>query len=179
MITWDQLFMSMVFLVSMKSKDKNTHIGAVIVGPNNEVRSVGYNSFPRWLDDTKKERQEKPEKYFWFEHAERNAIYNATLMGVSLNDCRMYTNGVPCMDCARGVIQSGITEVIFHEKWYNDNEPKWKESCSKAYEMLTEAGIRVRAYKKPILRIIPWRDSGVYDIDKEPVPAATVSSLWE
>lgn len=163
-VTWDELFMSMAFLVAMKSKDNNTHIGAVIVGPDNEVRSVGYNSFVRGINDDVSERQEKPEKYFWFEHAERNAIYNATLMGLSLKNCRMYTNGIPCMDCARGVIQSGIKEVIVHKKWNDGNKLKWKESCAKARDMLIEANVKIRYYDKPILDIMPWRDGSVYEL---------------
>src|SRR3990167_7197511 len=102
MISWDESFMSMVYLVAMKSKDESTHVGAVVVGPDNEIKSTGYNSFVRKLNDHLTMRQERPEKYYWFEHAERNAIYNATLNGVSLKGCKIYTNGVPCMDCARG-----------------------------------------------------------------------------
>ena len=163
--SWDELFMSMVFLVSMKSKDRNTQIGAVIVGPDNEVRSVGYNSFARGLNDSVPQRHKSPEKYYWIEHAERNSIYNATLMGVSLKNCRMYTNGVPCMDCARAVIQSGINEVIVHKKWNNDNDTKWKKSCDTAKDMFNEAGVYVRYYNKPILTITPWRKGKIYKLE--------------
>ena len=45
--------------------------------PDNEIRSTGYNSFPKGLNDDLQERQERPEKYYWIEHAERNALYNA------------------------------------------------------------------------------------------------------
>lgn len=160
--SWDELFMSMVFLVATKSKDENTHIGAVIVGPDNEVRSVGYNGFARGIYDDNPERQQPPEKYFWFEHAERNAIYNATLMGVSLKGCRMYTNGIPCMDCARGVVQSGIKEVIVHEKWNNNNDEKWKESCAKALQLFGEAKVGYRFFDKPLLQIKAWRKGKEY-----------------
>src|SRR3989344_6389619 len=111
-MSWDDYFMTMVYLVASKSKDERTHIGTVIIGPKKEIRSTGYNGFVRGLNDAVSKRQEKIEKQFWFEHAERNAIYNATLMGISLLDCTMYTQGVPCMDCARGIVQSGIKEVV-------------------------------------------------------------------
>jgi len=143
---WDNLFMSMVYLVAMKSKDEKTNIGAVIVGKNNEVRSVGYNSFVRGLNDKVKERQERPEKYFWMEHAERNAIYNATLMGVSLKGCRMYTNGIPCMDCARAVVQSGISEVIVDKEWNDNNSEKWSEHTKRSLEMFKEVGVSIVFY---------------------------------
>ena len=161
-VTWDELFMSMAFLVAMKSKDKRTHIGAVVIGPENEVRSVGYNGLVRGINDDIEARQQPPEKYFWFEHAERNAIYNATLMGVSLKNCRVYTNGIPCMDCGRAVVQSGIKEVIYHKNWNLDNLPKWKESCGKSAGMLEEAGVKIRYYDGPILQIKGWRKGNPY-----------------
>ena len=77
---WKRYFFNIAEEVKKKSKDKNTQIGAVIVGKDKEIVSTGYNSFPRGIDDEKEDRQEKPEKYFWFEHAERNAI-NAPIQG--------------------------------------------------------------------------------------------------
>lgn len=150
--------MTMVYLVASKSKDENTHIGAVVVGPKNEVRSLGYNSFVRGLNDGILERQERPEKYFWFEHAERNAIYNATLMGVSLDDCRMYTNGIPCADCARGIIQSGIKEVIVDKAWDEGNSRKWGEEARRSLEMFEETGVGVRYYEGNFLEIYKFRN---------------------
>ncbi len=70
-MNWDKYFMSLVYLVALKSKDKRTKIGAVIIGPDNEIRSTGYNSFPRGIDDNVPERQIPDEKYFWFAHAEK------------------------------------------------------------------------------------------------------------
>jgi len=154
---WDSYFMSMAYLVAMKSKDNSTHIGAVVVGPDKEIRSTGYNGFVRKLNDKVPERQERPEKYFWFEHAERNAIYNATLTGVSLKGCKMYTNGVPCMDCARGVVQSGIIEVIVDKVWDNDNSEKWAENARRSLEMFREVGVNVRYWEGKLIDIVKYR----------------------
>jgi len=120
-IDWDTYFMSLVYFVAMRSKDKNTKIGAVVVGPDNEIRSTGYNSFPRGINDSVLDRQERPEKYKWFSHAERNSLYNAAMVGIPLKGCRMYTNGVPCNDCAFGVINSGIKEVVVDKEWNTNN----------------------------------------------------------
>lgn len=90
MIDWDAYFMSLCYMVSIKSKDQSTKYGAVIVGPDHEIRSTGYNSFPRGVNDNLSERQKRPEKYLWFEHAERNAIYNAARMGTPLNGTTLY-----------------------------------------------------------------------------------------
>ena len=156
-VEWDDLFMTMVYLVAAKSKDQRSHIGAVVVGPDNEMRSTGYNSFVRGLNDDVPERQKKPEKFFWFEHAERNAIYNATLIGASLKDCRMYTNGIPCMDCARGVVQSGIGEVIVDGNWDKDNSERWGEHARRSLEMFKETGVGVRYYYGGFVEVCKFR----------------------
>lgn len=140
-MNWDTYFMNIVDTVKEKSKDPNTKIGAVIVGSDNEIRSVGYNGFPRGLDDSVKSRYERPKKYFYTEHAERNAIYNAVRTGTHLKDCRMYTDSIPCADCARAIIQSGIKEVIV--KTIDINE-RWSESCNISMEMFEECGITLR-----------------------------------
>jgi dCMP deaminase len=163
-VDWDSYFMTMVYLVAMRSKDENTHIGAVIVGPDNEIRSTGYNGFVRDLNDDVPERQENPEKYYWFEHGERNAIYNATLMGVSLKDCRMYTNGVPCMDCARGVVQSGIREVIVDGNWDEENSERWAENARRSLEMFKEVGVGIEYWKGNFLKINKFRGGEVRKI---------------
>ncbi len=156
-MNWDDYFMSMAYLVASKSKDERTHVGAVVVGPNNEIKTTGYNSFVRGLDDNVKERQEKPEKYYWFEHAERNAIYNATLIGTSLKGCKMYTNGVPCMDCARGIVQSGILEVIVDRDWDKTNSPEDIEHMKRSLEMFQEVGVKVRYWNGELPNIEKFR----------------------
>ncbi|KKL71172.1 hypothetical protein LCGC14_2097570 [marine sediment metagenome] len=122
-MNWDDYFMTMVYLVSSKSKDERTHIGAVIVGLEKEIRSTGYNSFVRGLDDNVFERHQKPEKDYWFEHAERNAIYNAAKQGIILNNTIIITPGIPCVDCLRGIIQSGIKAIFTHKEWREETTP--------------------------------------------------------
>jgi dCMP deaminase len=153
-ISWDDYFMTMVYLAAMRSKDGSTHVGAVVVDDLNIVRSMGYNSFVRGINDEMPDRQVRPEKYFWFEHAERNAIYNAEL---SLRGCRMYTNGIPCMDCARGIVQEGIKEVIVDQAWDEANEEKWQEHAEKTLEMFEEAGVKVRYWEGNLVEIYKFR----------------------
>jgi len=148
---WNKYFMSIAALVSMKSKDQKTHHGAVIVGHNNEIRSTGYNSFVRGLNDNVPERQERPEKYHWFEHSERNAIYNAALHGVSLEGCTMYVSGVPCTDCARAIIQSGIKVVVALKKWDEVDSKLWSEHTVRTLEMFKETGVRLEYYEGEII----------------------------
>ena len=143
-LSWDNYFIEIARLVSTRSKDESTKIGAVVVGPDNEIISTGYNSFPRGIDDNRPERQERPEKYRWFEHAERNSIYNAARHGVALKGCRIYMSCfIPCTDCARAIIQVGIKEVILGNNGSNDKQ-KWVEEAERSKQMFKEAGVIVR-----------------------------------
>jgi len=144
---WIEYFLGIAEQVKLKSKDESTQIGAVIVGKDREILSTGYNSFPRGLDDNLPERQERPVKYFYFEHAERNAIYNAARVGIPLEGSTIYlTSGLPCSDCARGIINSGIKTVYCKRECTTKNKEKWMESQEIAYKMLLECGVKVVYY---------------------------------
>ena len=146
-MNWTEYFLNIAEQIKLKSKDESTQIGAIIVGMDNEVLSTGYNSFPRGLDDTIKERQERPEKYFWIEHAERNAIYNAARIGVSLKNSTIYlTSGVPCMDCARAIVNVGIQVVWCKEECTTNNKEKWEESQEKSMKLFNECNVMVYFY---------------------------------
>jgi dCMP deaminase len=140
-MNWDEYFINIAEQVKLKSKDNKTKIGVVIVGKDNEIVSTGYNSFPRGINDDVEERQERPEKYFWFEHAERNAIYNAARIGVSTLGTTMYmTCGISCADCARAIINSGISKIVLREGKGATNI-KWQESAERSMIMFKEAGV--------------------------------------
>lgn len=144
---WVEYFLEIAETIKKKSKDRNTKIGALIVGDNNEIVSTGYNSFPRGIDDSVEERQQRPEKYYWFEHAERNAIYNAALIGVSTKGKKMFlTCGVPCTDCARGIISSGISEIWCKKEDTTRNKELWSEHSKRSIVMFNESGIKINYY---------------------------------
>jgi len=144
--SWDEYFISMAHLASTKSKDKSTHVGAIIVGKNNEVISTGMNGFVRGLDDNLEERQQRPEKYFWMEHAERNAIYNAARTGAKLEGTKIYITAMACMDCARAIVQSGIKEVIIDTNKDFENRNEWEESMQKTIQLFKETDIKLRYF---------------------------------
>ena len=110
--SWDQYYLDICKVVATRSKDPNTQVGCVIIGPNREIRSTGYNSFPRGIRDDVPERLERPTKYLWIEHAERNAICNAARAGTATEGCTIFVEIMPCMDCARAIVQAGIVEVV-------------------------------------------------------------------
>ncbi len=163
-MNWNQYFMTLCYFLSMKSKDEKTKHGAVIVGQDNEIRSTGYNSFPRGIKDYVEERQERPEKYFWFEHAERNAIYNAARIGVSTKDCILYVEGIPCMDCARAIVQAGIKKVVVHKQYVEDQAKKegqgiWNDHSKRTIVLFEEAFVELEYYDGEIIRNIHgWRN---------------------
>jgi dCMP deaminase len=144
MADWDQRFMDLALHIAEWSKDRSTKVGCVIVGPQNEIRAIGYNGFVRGTDDDNDDRHRRPDKYYWTEHAERNAIYHAALLGVSLRGCRMYLPWFPCIDCARAIVQSGIEELIGVEP--DISNEKWGADFSRAVELFKETDTKVRFY---------------------------------
>ncbi len=143
-MSWDQKFMKLALHIASWSKDRSRKVGAVIIGPDNEIRSTGYNGIPRGVRDDVEARysKETKEKYLWAAHAERNAVYNAARIGVSVKGCRLYTTLYPCVDCVIAIIQSGVAELITPEPNFND--PQWGEGYKRAKVMLEEAKIVVR-----------------------------------
>ena len=135
---WDKRFLEMAKLVASWSKDPSTQVGAVAVR-NRTVIAQGYNGFPRGVDDHELYYLNKAIKYKRIVHAEMNAIYNAAENGVSLKDSTIYVIGLPiCHDCAKGLIQAGISRVVTPEQEIPEN---WQESISSSISMFKEAGV--------------------------------------
>jgi dCMP deaminase len=141
---WDKRFMLLAHQIAHWSKEKGRRVGAVVVGPDKEIRSTGFNGFPRGVRDDVEARhsRETGAKYLWSSHAERNAIYNAARIGVALKGCVMYVPWFPCVECAKAIIQAGICEVVAYEPDYA--EPKWGADFGVVQEMFREAGVTVR-----------------------------------
>lgn len=139
---WDQRWMSVARLVASWSKDRSRKCGAVIVDNRNVLIAVGWNGFPRGLHDEVDARHERPAKYKWTEHAERNAIFNAAANGHATSGARIYIPWYPCADCARAIIQSGIVEMIAVEPDWAD--AIWAADFLVVREMLAEACVTVR-----------------------------------
>jgi len=143
---WDTYFLQLAMLAGSRSKDPSTKVGAVIVGPDREIRSTGYNGFPRGVEDYP-DRWERPEKYKWVVHAEANAVLAAARMGTSLLGCTLYMpyDAPPCMGCCAQIIQAGIEEVVVgHIPWPGIGSGLHYHVDSDAEMMLTEAGVLFR-----------------------------------
>ncbi len=140
---WAKRFLGLCDHVSSWSEDRDFQVGCVIVGPGQEIRATGYNGLPRGVASDDDERFDRPsgEKFFWIEHAERNAIYNAARSGAQLAGCTLYVNRFPCADCGRGIIQSGIACVVCPP--IPEADGALDHSFQVSAKMLDEAGIDV------------------------------------
>lgn len=143
-INWDEYFMGIALLSSLRSKDPNTKVGACIVDEDNKVVSIGYNGMPRKLDEDNlswNKGEGLDSKYLYVCHAEFNAILN-TRNGSALKNCILYVTLFPCNECAKAIIQVGIKEVVYLDNKYED---QLNTIASK--KMLDLAGIKLRKYQ--------------------------------
>lgn len=136
---WQRKMYDLAKYLTGWSKDPSHKVAAVIINDHNHVLGIGYNGFPRRIDESITERHTRPAKYLYTEHAERNAIYNVarTLLQGSTITLQWY----PCADCARAIIQCGIKTVICEEPDWND--PRWSESFIASKQMFSEADVEV------------------------------------
>jgi dCMP deaminase len=136
---WDKRMMESAKLIASWSKDRNRKVGCVVVAPDHAILSSGFNGFPRGVNDDLDERHERPAKYKFTEHAERNAIYNAARHGIKLEGGTIYIPWYPCADCARAIVQSGIKTMVAGSPNFDD--PRWGEDFKAAEIMLAEGGV--------------------------------------
>lgn len=138
---WDTRFLRLAAHVSEWSKDPSTQVGAVICDNQNRVVSLGYNGFPRGINDDDRllDRETKLE---YIVHAEINAIL---LANKSLENCTLYTYPLfPCSRCCSQIIQTGIKKIISVQ----NNSERWKKSIELSMNMAKEADIECFIYDK-------------------------------
>ena len=140
-ITWDEYFMGIAMLSSMRSKDPNTQVGACIVNQDRKIVGTGYNGFPTGCSDDvlpwARTGAPLETKYPFVYHAELNAILNS--ISRDLRGCTLYVVMFPCNECAKAIIQSGIREVIYRDNKYPDSD-----SVKASTMMLESAGVKLR-----------------------------------
>ena len=140
--------MRLAYRQALMSPDPSTQTGAVIINPMSNVIGLGFNGYPNGVHH-KEERLVRPLKYKVIEHAERNAIFNAGVAGSTCAGATLVALWAACPDCARAIIQSGITRVISHSFYSSVDQPlnggrrDWDEEIDIAFIMLEEAGVEV------------------------------------
>ncbi|MCH2436104.1 MAG: dCMP deaminase family protein [Candidatus Thalassarchaeum sp.] len=140
---WDKRFLALASHIAGWSKDPSTQVGCVVVGPDREIRSTGFNGFPRGIEDSIARLENRELKYPLICHAEENAIMHAARIGISLKGCTAYVTWPPCSRCARSLIQAGVDEVVYPAE--SEIPERWADDFEIATSMMNEAGLAVRS----------------------------------
>jgi len=159
---WRERYMGLARHIAQWSKDPTTKVGAVIVGADRRNIAMGYNGFPRGVQDLDERYQDRPTKYLFTQHAERNALDNATF------DCRggmLATTMFPCVECAKSMVSKGIKVLISEPVPQAVSFPSWRDTIPTALTIFEEAGVVLR-FVEPALEGVPkepalgqrWRD---------------------
>jgi len=138
---WISRFLDLAKNISEWSRDTSSQVGAVIVRPDRTIASVGFNGFPRGVEDSPERISNRDTKLLYTIHAEMNAILSAKepLKGYSL----FVWPFQPCAHCAASIIQSGIKEVYCPFNAHLDSYERWADSFKAALQMFDEAEVRV------------------------------------
>ena len=141
-VMWDIRFLRLAKEISTWSKDPSTKVGSILIDEKNNIISTGYNGFPRGILDTTERYSDRTLRLNLTIHAEMNSILYARrdLMGATL-----YTTCMPCVDCTKTIIQSGIKTVVS----YKDEpfEQRWADSIALTVQYLSEAKISLIKYE--------------------------------
>lgn len=125
------------------SKYPGTRVGCVILGSGFEVRAQGWNGAPRGSNaDADGRLADRDTRLLWASHAEANAIANAARAGTSLVDSTMVVTLMPCMSCAKLVVQAGVVRVLCPVP-NAEFEEKWKEDFAATRELFRECGVEL------------------------------------
>lgn len=155
---WDMTYMSLCYVLAQRSPDLSTKVGSYLTTKDNVEIASGYNGLPRDMEHLSI-YQERPGKYFYFEHAERNAIYNAGRTGARLGLAHtIYIPWLPCADCARAIIQStNIQRIVVHKQGQaayqhsRGNVQGWDDSHHAALHMFEKTKRHLEYYDGDIL----------------------------
>ena len=143
MTNWPQRMLNIAKEVSTWSKDPVTRVGCVIFDPETKhMLSQGFNGLPSGVDETPVERHARTngEKYFWYAHAEENAIGHAALRGHSLRGAHLVCTDPPCPTCTRLILKAGIEHVYFAQDSKLYHRENNQDNLKRSFAMLKEAG---------------------------------------
>lgn len=138
MTDWNQRFMNLAHHVAGWSKDPSTKVGAVIVNDKKQVLSLGYNGFPRGVHDCAERYNDRSTKLQFVAHAERNALDNAY---IDVDGATLYSTLYPCSECAKGIIQRGIRQVVTSKDWHDSHADRFRFDVTQ--QMFEEADVEV------------------------------------
>ncbi len=138
------------YCVANQSRDASNQNGAVIVSAQGDIIATGVNNFAVGVEYTPERAEIRPDKYRYFEHAERAAIYQAARAGNAVYGSTMYCPWAACCDCARAIINAGVLTVVMHYERMQMTPVRWQGPVNEALGMLEEARIALLYHKGPI-----------------------------
>ncbi len=154
---WDRHFCGLALYHARLSKDPATQVGSVIIGPDREVLSAGFNGFPRGVADTPERLEDRDTKLRLVVHAEMNALLAAARTGMRLKGCTLYLaatdssglvwGGPPCTRCMVEIIQVGISEIVSYP--VKPAPSKWHGDLKISKSLIDETGIKYREIPAP------------------------------
>lgn len=134
---WIDYFLGLAKVVSQRSHDIHTQHGCVITDKQHRILGVGYNGFPKGMNDAILPTS-RPEKYKWMIHAERNALSNCVIRP---DGATAYITGQPCNDCIMALWQEGITDIVMAD---SHGTQLFNEEAKKHFDFfVAETGIKV------------------------------------
>jgi dCMP deaminase len=134
-------FIGIAEAVAQLSKDPSTKVGAVALAPSGAILSVGYNGFPRGVEDSPERYADRPTKLALIAHAEQNLVAQAAREGVRLDGCTVVLSGLyPCSSCAKSLIQAGVVRILTPPSEANS---KWSDDAKWSRILFHEAGVEV------------------------------------
>lgn len=143
---WDMRHYLLAMHVASWSKDPDTQVGAVIVGRDRRHLTVGYNGFPPGVQDLPERYAHRPTKYLFTQHAERNALDNASF---DCTDATLATTMFPCVECAKSLIAKGVRRLVTTSPPTTLTDaagaviPSWRDTVPHALTMLREARVAI------------------------------------
>jgi dCMP deaminase len=155
-------------IASSFSKDSSTKVGAIFLNKDETApRSFGYNGMPRGLDDTNEERNQRPEKYFWYEHAERNGIYN--IAREILEGSIIFSTKFPNMESARAIASSGIKSVVVEYSLQNKYlfNIEDKVMLDRVITLFKETGVKLISINREEIELGVYPDNFLYPVNIE------------
>ena len=138
---WKELLRS-AYLKARESYDPSTQNAALLVDHNGVIKIADINRFPDGVEVTA-ERLQRPLKYKYIEHAERNVIYSAARLGIKTDGLIMVCPWAACTDCARAIIQSGIKILVTHKEAHDRSPDFWRDEIEIAFQDFKEAHVEV------------------------------------
>jgi len=138
--------LELAYYSATHSPDTSSQNGAIIYDGSRMI-GRGFNKLPAGVRMTDERLNKRPDKYFYFEHAEREAIFDAVRRGKSTVGATIYCPWAACHDCARAIIGAGITRLVRHADRMLGTPDSWMDSVWAGEQMFAEAGVEIIEYR--------------------------------